>query len=160
MSGLTGDGGGWDERHRAREAALRALYQLEVGGVETAQALALVEQEGDADAVALDDAARAFAARLVVGTWANKATLDATIEPHCTNWRIDRLAILDRIVLRLAIHEWLAEPSTPPRVVLSEALELARAYSGEQAVGFVNGVLDAVYRHLRTDGRIIDEPAH
>jgi N utilization substance protein B len=59
-------------------------------------------------------------------------------------------------VLRLALHEWLAEPKTPPRVVLSEALELARAYSGEESVRFVNGVLDAVYHHLKQEGRIID----
>lgn len=146
----------WDERHRAREAALRALYQLEIGGLETAQALALVEQEGDADAVTLDAGTRAFAARLVTGTFANKTTLDAVIEPHCTNWRLERLAVLDHLVLRLAVQEWLAEPSTPPRVVLSEALELAREYSGEAAVRFVNGVLDAAYRQLRADGRIID----
>ena len=159
MSETTGDAGRWDERHRAREAALRALYQVEVGGLETAQALALVEQEGDAEGVSLDAGTRAFASRLVAGTRTNTAALDAVIEPHCTNWRIERLAILDRLVLRLAIHEWLAEPATPPRVVLSEALELARAYSGEQAVGFVNGVLDAVYHHLRADGRIIDGSA-
>ncbi len=155
---LRGAGRG-DERHRAREAALRALYQLEVGGIETAQAMALVEQEGDADAVLLDAPTRAFAARLVAGAWTNRTMIDALIEPHCTNWRIERLEVLDHLVLRLAIHEWLVEPSTPPRVVLSEALELARAYSGEQAVGFVNGVLDAVYHHLRAEGRIIDEPA-
>ncbi len=154
----SGHVGRWDERHRAREAALRALYQLEVGGIEPAQAMALVEQEGDADAVPLDAGTRAFAARLVVGAWTNKAMLDSVIEPHCTNWRIERLAVLDHLVLRLAIHEWLAEPSTPPRVVLSEALELARGYSGQQAVGFVNGVLDAVYHQLRTEGRIIDQP--
>ena len=159
MSEATADSGRWDERHRGREAALRALYQLEVGGVETAQALALVEQEGDSEAMRLDAPTRAFATRLVVGTWTNKIALDGVIEPHCTNWRIERLAVLDRLVLRMAVHEWLAEPSTPPRVVLSEALELARAYSGEQAVGFVNGVLDAAYRSLRAEGRIIDEPA-
>ena len=59
-------------------------------------------------------------------------------------------------MLRLAIHEWLTEPSTPPRVVLSEALDLARDYSGEAAVRFVNGVLDAAFRQLRGDGRIIE----
>lgn len=149
----------WDVRHRGREAAVRALYQLEIGGIETAQALALVEQAGDEEAVALDAGTRAFAARLVIGTWANKMALDAALEPHLTNWRIERLAVLDRIVMRMAVHEWLAEPGTPPRVVLSEALDLARAYSGDEAVGFVNGVLDAVYHQLKTDGRIIDEPA-
>ncbi|MEP7116766.1 MAG: transcription antitermination protein NusB, partial [Acidobacteriota bacterium] len=120
MSEAASDTGRWDERHRAREAALRALYQVEMGGVSAPQAMALVEQEGDADAVALDAGTRAFATRLVIGTWTNKVALDAVIEPHCTNWRIERLAVLDRLVLRLAIHEWLAEPSTPPRVVLSE----------------------------------------
>ncbi len=158
MSEATGETR-WDVRHRGREAALRALYQLEIGGIETAQALALVEQAGDDEAVALDAGTRAFAARLVVGTWTNKDALDAALVPHCTNWRIERLAVLDRIVMRMAVHEWLAEPGTPPRVVLSEALDLARAYSGDQAVGFVNGVLDAVYRQMKTDGRIIDEPA-
>ena len=159
MSEPSSETGRWDERHRGREAALRALYQVEVGGVGTAQALALVEQDGDSDALKLDAATRAFASRLLVGTWTNKVALDGVIEPHCTNWRIERLAVLDRLVLRMAVHEWLAEPATPPRVVLSEALELARAYSGDQAVGFVNGVLDAAYRTLRAEGRIIDEPA-
>lgn len=148
-----------DDRHRAREAALRALYQREIGGVEPRQALALVEQAGDDEALALDGAARAFAARLVTGTWNDRQRLDGVLEPHCTNWRIERLAVLDRMIMRLAVHEWLAEPSTPPRVVLSEALDLARTYSGDQAVGFVNGVLDAVYRALKAEGRIIDEPA-
>lgn len=148
-----------DERHRAREAALRALYQREIGGVEPRQALALVEQPGDDEALALDAGARAFAARLVAGTWNDRQTLDGVLEPHCTNWRIERLAVLDRMIMRLAVHEWLAEPATPPRVVLSEALDLARTYSGDQAVGFVNGVLDAVYRALKAEGRIIDEPA-
>jgi transcription antitermination protein NusB len=157
MSHPTGETARWDERHRAREAALRALYQQEIGGVEAAEALALVEQADD-EALALDAGTRAFAARLAVGTWADKAALDGVIEPHCTNWRIERLAVLDRLVMRLAVREWLAEPGTPPRVVLSEALELARAYSGEQAVGFVNGVLDAVYHQLKSEGRIIDEP--
>ena len=58
--------------------------------------------------------------------------------------------------MRQAVHEWLAEPATPPRVVLSEALELARVYSGDEAVKFVNGVLDAVYQRLKHEGRIID----
>lgn len=138
---------------------MRALYQREIGGVEPRQALALVEQAGDDEALALDGAARAFAARLVTGTWNDRQTLDGVLEPHCTNWRIERLAVLDRMIMRLAVHEWLAEPATPPRVVLSEALDLARTYSGEQAVGFVNGVLDAVYRALKAEGRIIDEPA-
>lgn len=149
----------WDERHRAREAALRALYQHQVGGVPLHEALHLVEQPDDDDGqggVQLDGAARAFAARLATGTWAARDELDVVIAPHLLNWRLERIAVIDRLVLWLAVREWLSEPGTPPRVVLSEALELARSYSGDAAVRFVNGVLDAVYHRLKQEGRIID----
>lgn len=148
--------GPWDRRHRGREAALHALYQMAVGRLDPHQAAALVGEIRDDDTAALDDETRAFATTLARGAWEARVALDAIIEPLCTNWRIDRLAVLDHMVLRLAIHEWLAVPSTPPRVVLSEALELAREYSGDSAVKFVNGVLDAALRQLRAEGRIID----
>jgi N utilization substance protein B len=146
----------WDERHRAREVALRAVYQASVGGVAVPEAIALVELAGDDDGVALDDAGRAFALRLADGAWAGRDALDALIAPHSVNWRLERLATIDRLLLRQAVHEWLTEPATPPRVVLSEALELARRYSGDEAVRFVNGVLDAVFQQLKQEGRIID----
>lgn len=146
----------WDERHRAREVALRALYQVMVGDVALADALRLVEQPDDQEALVLDPPGRMFAARLADGAWAAREALDALIEPHLLNWRLERVAVIDRLVLRLAVHEWVSEPGTPPRVVLSEALELARQYSGEAAVRFVNGVLDAVYHRLKQEGRIID----
>jgi len=149
----------WDERHRAREVALRALYQHMVGQVPLTEALDLVEQADDIDGaerLSLDAPGRSFAAALAGGAWQARSSLDAAIEPHLTNWRLERVATLDRLVLWLAVHEWLSEPGTPPRVVLSEALELARAYSGEAAVRFVNGVLDAVYHRLKQEGRIID----
>lgn len=156
MTDAAAGGARWDERHRAREAALRALYQAQVGQVPLPQALTLVAQGEDDDSLTLDAPGQAFAARLAAGVAGSAAELDAHIAPHCTNWRIERLAVLDHLVLRLAVHEWLTEPGTPPRVVLSEALELARIYSGEAAVRFVNGVLDAIYRRLRSEGRIID----
>jgi N utilization substance protein B len=146
----------WDERHRAREAALRALYQVQVGQVPLADALRLVEQPEDQDGVVLDAPGRAFAARLAAGTWETRDDLDEVVTPHLLNWRLERIAVIDRLVLWLAVREWLSEPGTPPRVVLTEALELAREYSGESAVRFVNGVLDAVYHRLKQEGRIID----
>ena len=155
MSGTDGSSR-WDGRHRAREAALRALYQMAVGQLEPQTAAALAPTLGDDEALALDDDATAFARRLAISTWEARTALDAIIEPLCTNWRLDRLAVVDHLVLRLAIQEWLTEPGTPPRVVLSEALELARDYSGEAAVRFVNGVLDAAFRQLRADRRIIE----
>jgi N utilization substance protein B len=132
------------------------LYEAELGHVSLAHAVAHVSDPADEDAVPLDEAGRAFAERLAQGVWAAREALDAEIAPHSTNWRLERLAVIDHLVLRLAVHEWLSEPGTPPRVVLSEALELARVYSGEAAVRFVNGVLDAVYRRLKAEGRIID----
>ncbi len=146
----------WDERHRAREVALRVLYQAQVGGVPIADALHLIEKLDDQEAVPLDAPGREFASRLAAGAWQARAELDALFAPHLLNWRLERVAVLDRLVLWLAVQEWLREPSTPPRVVLSEALELARAYSGDAAVRFINGVLDAVYRQLKQEGRIID----
>lgn len=146
----------WDARHRAREVALRAVYQAAVGSVPIADAIALAELSGDDDGVPLDDAGRAFARRLAEGAWAAREALDALIGPHSVNWRLERLATIDRLLLRQAVHEWLTDPATPPRVVLSEALELARRYSGDEAVRFVNGVLDAVFRQLKQEGRIID----
>lgn len=156
MSEAPPGGTRWDERHLAREAALRVLYQAQVGGVSLADALHLIEQRDDQDAVPLDAPGRALASRLATGAWNARAELDALIAPHLLNWRLERVAVLDHLVLWLAVQEWLHEPATPPRVVLSEALELTRAYSGDAAVRFVNGVLDAVYHQLKQEGRIID----
>jgi transcription antitermination protein NusB len=71
------------------------------------------------------------------------------IAAHAQNWRIERMAAIDRIVLRMAVYEMLAQPDTPSKVIINEAIELARSYSGDEAVGFVNGVLDAVRKELR-----------
>lgn len=156
MSDTAAGSSRWDERHRAREVALRVLYQVMIGHVSFGDAWRLVEQPDDADGVVLDPPSRDFAARLAAGCWEARDDLDAIIAPHLLNWRLERIAVLDKLVLWLAIHEWLSAPATPPRVVLSEALELTRAYSGDAAVKFVNGVLDAVYHRLKQEGRIID----
>jgi transcription antitermination protein NusB len=132
---------------QAREAALQMLYQCEVGRMGAHEAIRTYWAARDADE-AISEAAQLFANGLVTGTLSHGAELDALIAAHARNWRVERMAVLDRLLLRLAVHELTAEPETPPRVVINEALELARAYSGEEAVGFVNGVLDAVRRHL------------
>ena len=94
---------------------------------------------------------REFANSLVRGTLDRVKEIDAILTAHAQNWRIERMAVIDRLVLRLAVFELLAEPNTPPRVVINEALELARSYSGEEAVAFVNGVLDAVRKELKRE---------
>lgn len=154
---MTGESGGsrWEGRRRARETALRLLYQAEIGGLSLSVALGSHEDIGDADALALDDAARDYARQLAAGVTESQAALDGYIGDAAHNWRLERLAVIDRIVLRLAIHELLAQPGTPPRVVIDEAIELARLYSGDEAARFVNGVLDAVFKTLKEQGKVI-----
>ena len=97
---------------------------------------------------------------LVRGAMENRDALDERIGDAAKNWRVERMAMLDRLVMRLALQELLAHRESPPRVVISEAIELARAYSGEEAAKFVNGVLDGVYRTSegrRSRGRRLSE---
>jgi transcription antitermination protein NusB len=137
-------------RRRAREAALQLLYQWEVGRASPDEAIATYWPAHDADG-AVDEPLREFANGLVRGTVARVGEIDGILGAHAQNWRVERMAVIDRLVLRLAVYEFLAQPDTPPRVVINEALELARAYSGEEAVAFVNGVLDAIRKELKRE---------
>jgi N utilization substance protein B len=93
------------------------------------------------------DNTRAFANKLFEGAAKDAEELDALIVQHAQNWRLERMAIIDRAVLRLAIYE-LRIAETPPRVVLNEAVDLAKKFSSEDAGAFVNGILDAVNKAL------------
>jgi N utilization substance protein B len=134
-------------RHRARQAAVQMLYQCEVGQhdieevVRTFWSANLPGSEGAPEAV------RTFAEQLVRLTTANLAKIDPLIVETAEHWRLSRMAALDRIILRLAIGEFL-DGSTPRNVVINEALELAKTFSGEESVKFVNGILDAVKRKM------------
>ena len=132
-------------RHHAREAALKILYFWEIGRSEPGQAIGAYFREHDPDA---PEPVRAFATTLVEGTIAELAALDAVIERHSTHWRVERLAIVDRLILRIAAWELRHAGETPPAVVLNEALELARTFSTEEAVRFVNGVLDGIRKTM------------
>jgi N utilization substance protein B len=136
-------------RHRAREAALQALYLWEIGRVTPEQAIGVYFREHAADA---EDSVRAFATAIVTGTVEDLAALDALISAHSQHWRIERLAVIDRLVLRLAAWELRHEPETPPAVVINEAVELARRFGTDDSVRFVNGVLDAIRRGLEAGG--------
>jgi len=93
------------------------------------------------------DTTRAFANKLLEGAVKYADELDALIVQHAQNWRLERMAIIDRAVLRLAIYE-LRIAETPPKVVLNEAVDLAKKFSSEDAGAFVNGILDAVRKTL------------
>lgn len=137
-----------NSRHRAREAALQMLYQWEVGRVSMSDVRRTFWPlaEGGEDP---DEDRRLFAVRLAEGVVASVTDLDPMIAEAAEHWRLERLNVLDRLILRLAIYELLHESETPAKVVINEALELARTFSGDDAVRFVNGVLDAVRRKLQ-----------
>jgi len=135
-----------EERHRCREAALQMLYAWEVGGLDAPDRANVFWPEHGA-ALELSGPGREFADALVRGTVEHVDAIDPLIADATEHWRLSRLALLDRLILRLAIFE-LVHLETPPAVVIDEALELARSFSGEEAVRFVNGVLDAVWKKL------------
>jgi N utilization substance protein B len=95
------------------------------------------------------DKTRSFANQLFEGTVNDVTALDAIIVKHADNWRFERLAAIDRAILRLAVHE-MNGTETPPKVVLNEAVDLAKKFSSEESGAFVNGVLDAVHKSLKT----------
>lgn len=134
-------------RHRAREAALQMLYQWEVGRTTPGDAI-LTYWPAQDHAADVSDAHKEFANDLVRGTVGRVEEIDRVLSACTQNWRIERMSVVDRLVLRLAVFELLSAPETPAKVVINEALELARAYSGEEAVAFVNGVLDGVRKEL------------
>ena len=134
-------------RHRAREAALQMLYQSEIGRAGAYETIATYWPSNDPDGD-VNDELREFANTLVRETLARIPEIDAMLAAHARNWRVERMAVIDRVVLRLAVAELLSQPDTPAKVVINEALELARTFSGDESVAFVNGVLDAVRKEL------------
>ena len=132
------------KRHAARELALQTLYACEIGSEEDNQRVfdTLAENAGYADDV------RDYAWRLVAVTWPARKRLDERIGSHAANWHITRMAVIDRNVLRLAVAELESCPDTPARVVMDEAVELAKTYGTEESSRFVNGVIDSVFRGM------------
>jgi N utilization substance protein B len=150
-------GSRWAGRHRARAAALQALYECEIGGLTPQQALGVLHHAGPPEVNDPGEDEHAFVIALVKGAMTDRDALDERIGDAAKNWRIERMAVIDRLVMRLATQEMVAHRESPPRVVISEAIELARAYSGDEAAKFVNGVLDGVYRRLKDEGVLVDE---
>jgi N utilization substance protein B len=141
-----------ESRHRAREAALQMLYQWEVGRVSMLEVRQTFwPQLAESGEAAFSDELRTFATTLADGVAAEKAALDPMISEAAEHWRIERMNVMDRLILRLALYEFLHQPGTPAKVIINEALELARTFSGDESVRFINGVLDAVRRKLQRE---------
>jgi N utilization substance protein B len=136
-----------ESRHRAREAAVQMLYQWEVGKASMFE-VGQTFWSGPAATEPFGDELREFATKLATGVAGTVGDIDPMIVEAAQNWRIERMNVLDRLILRMAIYEFLHEPGTPAKVIINEALELARTFSTDDSVRFINGVLDAVKRTL------------
>lgn len=137
-----------NDRHRAREAALQILYQWEVGRSDVERAIEVFFGLQWPDAQPPPDALRAFAAELARRTVARLGEIDALIAETAKRWRPERMAVIDRLILRMGVGELLCNRATPPAVIIDEALELARTFSTEDAVRFINGMLDAIRKKI------------
>lgn len=138
-----------DWRRRAREAGLQLLYQWDVGKVGVAQAADTFFTFQWADPEPPPADLRAFAHTLARDTVERLEAIDALIAETAEHWRPERFAVVDRLILRMAICELLRDAETPHAIVIDEALELARTFSTEEAVKFINGMLDAIRKKLR-----------
>ncbi len=136
-------------RRRARELALQACYAHELSGNPP-------EQISDEVILSKDEAGAVleFAAELFRRTVAEISHFDMMIRRKAVNWEFNRIAIMDKLILRLALCEFLYFSDIPPKVTIDEAIEIAKKYSTEKSGRFVNGILDAVLIDLRKEGRL------
>jgi transcription antitermination factor NusB len=142
-----------DRRTKARELAMQGLYQLDVQGQDLLQYLEefFVENEPD------DALARKLALDWTKGTWENLTVCDELITASIIKWKLSRLSPVDKNILRLSVYQLKFCDDIPPRVVINEAIELAKKFSTAQSPGFVNGVLDAVLKKITEAGQRLVE---
>jgi transcription antitermination protein NusB len=133
-------------RRRARECALQMLFSYDVARPSVEE---LIETYWGEMAEAAEEV-RAFANELVIGTISHLVEIDERIRLRTEHWRISRMATVDRNLLRLAVFEFLYQPSTPTTVAINEALEIARRFSTHEATQFINGILDAIKRDVES----------
>jgi N utilization substance protein B len=131
-------------RRKSREFALQMLFEWEMTRQDPLRVERLFWKSAPAAA-----STREFANQLFEGTVKQVEVLDKLVAEFAQNWRLDRIAAIDRNILRLAIYE-LRTATAPPRVVIDEALELAKKFSSAEAPTFLNGVLDAAYKNIVT----------
>ena len=131
-------------RHKSREFALQMLFEWDVTHEEPARVEKLFWKSARAS-----ESTREFAHQLFEGTVAQAASIDQLVEKLAKNWKLERLAGVDRSILRLAIYEIRFGPA-PPKVVIDEALELAKKFSSAESPAFLNGILDAAYKSVQT----------
>jgi transcription antitermination protein NusB len=135
-------------RRIARECALQMLYELDVGKHSKDEILRTFWQMN-----AHPPKVREFANQLFEGTIRKLKEIDKAIQQHAKHWRLSRIAVVDRNVLRIAVYEFLADSRTPDTVVINEALDIARKFSTMESAQFVNGILDSIKNELKDKRR-------
>lgn len=131
-------------RRKSRELALQMLFQSDMGKQSPDEVRRTFWQERKD----MEESVRGFADDIFRIATERNAAIDELIEAHAQNWRVERMAAVDRNVIRAAVAEFIGFPQTPPPVVINEALEIARKFSSPEAVNFINGVLDSVSKDL------------
>lgn len=137
-------------RRVAREAALKSIYAVEVGGNKTQDVTKFIIKETLKD----DTESIKFAEKLLLITVDFGEEYDQIIQKHINNWEVSRLAIIDKLILRMAISEFLHFEDVPTKVSINEAIELAKSYSTRKSGNFVNGILDAMLNQFKEEGKI------
>ncbi|MBV8631153.1 MAG: transcription antitermination factor NusB [Silvibacterium sp.] len=130
------------KRRKSRELAMQMLFQADVGKQSPDEVRKTFWQARED----IEDDTRAFTEDIFRIATAREAEIDALIEEHSANWKLARMAAVDRNLLRAAVAELVGFPGTPAPIVINEALEIARRYSGPESINFLNGVLDAIAR--------------
>ena len=131
------------KRRRSREFALQVLYQLEITKQDALRTLAQF-QEHFSEGVERDD----FVERLVLGVSEHRKEIDRLIEQYSENWRLDRMNMIDRNILRMAAFELLYCEDIPPKVTLNEAIDLGKRYGTDESGSFINGILDRIQNEV------------
>lgn len=136
------------KRRRARELALQGLYALEVAGNPIHEVTEEIEQQDP------DPTVQEFACDLLRKTVHHHKALDEVVSQAVKNWKFERIAVLDRLILRQALCELLHFEEIPPKVTINEAIDLAKKFSTAESGRFVNGILDALLKKLKAEGKI------
>jgi N utilization substance protein B len=131
-------------RRKSRELTMQMLFQGDLGKQSPDEVRALFWSSRDD----VDAATRGFAEDLFRVATERRPEVDGLIETHAQNWRLERMAVVDRNLLRAAVAEMLGYPATPAAIVINESLEIARRYAAPESVQFLNGVLDAIARSV------------
>jgi N utilization substance protein B len=140
------------KRRKARESALQILYQLEFNGAGGGRAVDLFWRKKRAP-----EETKVYSRWLVEGILSQQKEVDEAIQSISQHWRVQRMAVVDRNILRLAAFELLNAPHIAPAVVINEAIEIAKKFSGPEAATFVNGILDALRKKIQAGGKTVRE---